>query len=302
MLSPCRNEEPPTTNFTEISRQAAREFKETWTQRLTGYTLACRYLFIGTSAFHSERASNDDYQVASFTTRQRIISCLHLSRMQPYLDAVAGNQDKALKLYRWNLELTAATQSIIGITEVVLRNAMDRELQAWNLANGGGASWLLEEPQTPLRGLVSGKRSSALNRASKESIARDPQHTRFGAQITHDDVLAQVMFGMWKDLLPNHAPNAGNSQENINRERIWNDCLVHAFPNVQDPDGSKTYWTVNHVHMLRNRVSHMEPLLQIDVMDVLRDALRIIRSIDSDVANWVSGGNKVPEVLKNRPA
>lgn len=239
--------------------------------------------------------------MASFSTRQKIINCLHLARMQPYLDVADGNQDKALKLYQWNLELTAATQSILGITEVVLRNAMDRELQAWNQANGGRASWLLEEPETPLRGLISSKRSSALSRANKESIARAPEHRRFGAQVTHDDVLAQVMFGMWKDLLPNHAPEAGNSQENINREMMWTHCLVRAFPNIQDSDGSKTYWLVNHVHGLRNRVSHMEPLLQIDVMDVLRDALRIIRSIDSDVANWVSGGNKVPGVLKNRP-
>ena len=235
------------------------------------------------------------------STRQKIISCLHLSRMQPYLDSTAGNQDKALKLYQWNLELTAATQSIIGITEVVLRNAMDRELQAWNLVNNSAASWLLEEPAAPLRGLVSGKRNSALSRARKESIARAPGHRRFGAQVTHDDVLAQVMFGMWKDLLPNHAPNAGKSQENKNRERMWKECLIRAFPHVQDPDGAKTYWRVNHVHGLRNRVSHMEPLFQIDVMDVVRDALRIIRSIDPDVANWASGGNKVPVVIKDRP-
>ncbi|MFJ2620469.1 hypothetical protein [Glutamicibacter sp. NPDC087344] len=252
-------------------------------------------------AFHYSKTKEDDYLVATYITRQKIINCLHISRMQPYLDAVAGNQDKALKLYQWNLDLTAATQSIIGITEVVLRNAMDRELQTWNVANGGSASWLLAEPETPLRALIAGKRNSALSRASKESIARVPSHRRFGAPVTHDDVLAQVMFGMWKDLLPNHAPNAGNSQENNNRERMWKDCLIHAFPNVQDADGSMTYWRVNHIHGLRNRVSHMEPLFQIDVLDVIRDSLRIIRSIDSDVANWVSGGNKVPTVLKNRP-
>lgn len=45
----------------------------------------------------------------------------------------------------------------------------------------------------------------------------------------------------------------------------------------------------------------MEPLFQIDVMDVLRDPQRILRTIDSEVANWVSGGNKVPKVLQRRP-
>lgn len=45
--------------------------------------------------------------------------------MQPYLDATAQNQLEALQLYRWNLKLTAAAQAVLGVMEVVLRNAMD---------------------------------------------------------------------------------------------------------------------------------------------------------------------------------
>lgn len=238
--------------------------------------------------------------MASSSSNQKVISALHLSRMQPYLEATHQNQKKALQLYRWNLELTAATQSVLGVMEVVLRNAMDQQMQEWNTLNSGGASWLLEPPASPLRSLIADKRSSALSRARKESAARAAGHPRFGAEVTHDDVLAQIMFGLWKDLLPNHALNAGTNQSNDNRRRMWEECLEKAFPNVQDPDGEETYWRVVRMHRLRNRVSHMEPLLNLNVEEQIKDAFRIVRSIDHDVANWVSGANKVPGILKSR--
>lgn len=236
-------------------------------------------------------------------SRQRIIAALHRSRLQPYLDASDGNEKKALQLYEWHSDLTAATQSILGTTEVILRNAMDRQLQAWN-ANQPRAestvSWLLAPPAPPLRSLCSGKRTTALDRAHKESERRGNTHRRFGKPVGHDDVLAQVMFGMWKDLLPNHDPNSSsNNRSNRNRRLLWNEALSKAF--TDDPDGEKTYWRVTHIHYLRNRVSHMESLLDIDVNDQIREAFALIHSIDPQVANWVTSTNRVPEILRRSP-
>lgn len=222
--------------------------------------------------------------------------------MKPYLDEVNQNEKKALALYQWHGELTAAVHEVLGVTEVTLRNAMDRALQDWNTARlERYSSWLLEEPATPLRGLTKGKRKDAYGRAVKQSGERASVHPRHGASVTHDDVLAQLMFGVWKDLLPNHKPEAGDTAENENRERLWEDALQSAFPNVHDPDGSQTFWLVAHLHQLRNRVSHMEPLLNIDVRRSVNEAFGLVRSIDADVANWASGGNRVPAVLKKRP-
>lgn len=109
------------------------------------------------------------------------------------------------------------------------------------------------------------------------------------------------MFGVWKDLLPNHALNAENNQTNDNRQRMWEECLRKAFPNVVDPDDSTTYWRVVKMHKLRNRVSHMELLLKLEVAEQVKDAFRNIRSLDHDVSNWVSGTSKVPVVLRKRP-
>lgn len=234
--------------------------------------------------------------------RRQVIDALHVSRMKPYLDAAHQNEKGALTLYRWHTDLTAAVQTVLGLTEVVLRNAMDRELQAWN--NGqipGTSSWLLAEPAAPLRSLSAGKRREAQERALKSQLARSRQHARHGAPVSHDDVLAHITFGLWKELLPNHLPSAGNATENANRLRLWNEGLRNAFPGVQDSDGEITFWRVAHLHELRNRVSHMEPLLNVDVKDRTDDAFKLLQSIDGVVANWVAGGSQVQSVLNRRP-
>lgn len=222
--------------------------------------------------------------------------------MRPYLEETNQVEKKALALYQWHGELTAAVQQVLGVTEVILRNTMDRALQEWNTAQlESNTSWLLQPPAAPLRSLSKGKRKQAYDRAVKESVQREQKHPRHGAPVTHDDVLAQLMFGLWKDLLPNHKPEAGNSVENANRERLWDETLRNAFPNVYDPDGSQTFWLVAHLHLLRNRVSHLEPLLNIDVRKSVKDAFDLLRSIDSDVADWVTSGSRVSAVLKRKP-
>lgn len=88
--------------------------------------------------------------------------------MRPYLAAAHNNEKNALALYRWHLDLTASVQTVLGATEVFVRNAMDKQLQSWNdTATSGSQSWLLTEPASPLRSLSAGKRKEARDRAEK---------------------------------------------------------------------------------------------------------------------------------------
>lgn len=223
--------------------------------------------------------------------------------MRPYLDATNQNERDALSLYRWHSDLTAAVQSVLGTTEVILRNAMDRELQAWNNRELViQQSWLLSDPAAPLRSLSADKRKNAVKRADNEAKDRTPGHPRHGQPVNHDDVLAQVMFGMWKDLLPNHMPDADpDKTENKNRVRLWEESLINAFPHINDPDGEQVFWFVARLHRLRNRVSHMEPLLNIDVSEEVNQAFDLLRSIEPVVAAWVTGGSRVSEIVGRRP-
>ncbi|WP_423185137.1 hypothetical protein [Arthrobacter sp. NyZ413] len=236
-------------------------------------------------------------------TRAALIDSLHRSRLEPYLNVSSGDEKLALSLYGWNLHLTSAFQELLSVVEVVLRNAMDAELQKWNNAElGASQSWLLEEPAAPLKSLSQGKRLQAIQNANKAMAKREQAHWRHGQAVTHDDVLAQITFGLWKDLLPNHKDNAANNRENQNRTRMWNEALVHAFPNEEDPDGETTFWRVFRLHGLRNRVSHMETLLEVDAAERARDVFALINSISRPAHDWLTGINRVPAVLKTRPS
>ncbi|WP_165242834.1 hypothetical protein [Corynebacterium lizhenjunii] len=235
-------------------------------------------------------------------TRDSIVSALGEARMAPYLIAADGNRKRALGLYRWSIELGTAVQETLGITEVLVRNAMDARLQEWNRRETGNPSWLLEAPASPLRSLTQGKRLESLRRARKAAMQRPADHPRYKAEITHDDALANTMFGMWKDVLPNHAPDAEpEKRENGNRVRLWEEALEAAFPHEIDPDGQTTYWRVAHLHLLRNRVSHMDSLLNVDVLDVIGDAFSLVGSIDPVLEQWVTGTSTVKKIYSSRP-
>lgn len=237
------------------------------------------------------------------SNRDAVIRALSHARMRPYLQRTNGNQKQALKLYQWHSELTASVQTVLGNTEVILRNAIDAQLQEWNHHNQPGAeSWLLTPPAAPLRGLTEAKRKDAIRRAQKQASERPTDHWRHNQPVSHNDVLAHIMFGMWKDLMPNHQPGANpTKQANKNRVCMWEEALHKAFPNIDDSDGSITFWRIAHLHRLRNRISHVEPLLDIDVKTHVNEAFQLIRSIDPIVEQWLSGLSRVNSVLKQKP-
>lgn len=238
------------------------------------------------------------------SNRKKVIEYLGGSRIEPYLGETGENEKKALALYRWSVTLAASIQEVLGLTEVFLRNSIDVQLQKWNREKLGkfSASWLLEDPAKPLLGLIKDKRKAAKTRAQNSAERRPTSHFRHGEAIIHDDVLAHTMFGMWKDILPNHAPDANREKDkNKNRLTLWNEAVKNAFPYVDDPYGEKTYWRVAHLHELRNRVSHMDSLLNVDVLDVIKDAFALVGSIDPALGNWLTGTSNVSAVYKERP-
>lgn len=234
--------------------------------------------------------------------RQRVFDALHRTRLAPYLKAANNREQDALRIYIWHLRLTSSIQELLGVVEVVLRNAIDRELCAWNIQEGKGASWLLAQPASPLAKLTNGKRPEAVRNAEKTLENRDASHPRHQAAITHDDVLSAVMFGMWKDLMPNHGVGSSeNNRENRNRKRMWDEAIINAFPHANDPNGEETYWRILRLHQLRNRASHMDSLLGIDILDRVLDVNNLMKSIDPHVAEWVTSINRVSAVWRERP-
>lgn len=243
--------------------------------------------------------------MAQRQTYLNIQKTLHSARLSSYISASQNHLPKALELYRWNLRLAGAFQEVLSVTEIALRNAMDDALRVWNSAqphhSGSGhhsPEWLLD-PAKPLNGLTKIPRATAQKQAQSARAARHNNHPRKNAPINHDDLLAQLTFGVFAKLLP----TSDSSDKNYTAKRVlWQQALHGAFPHSQaDPDGYTLADRVGRLHALRNRVSHMEPLLTVNVTARHNDALRTIAAIDPSTRDWCAGMSRIKEVASSRP-
>lgn len=228
-----------------------------------------------------------------------IAETLHSARFAPYRAYCSGKDHEALKLYAWNLELSSAFHEVLAVTEVVLRNAIDKQLRPWNLTAGGAGyteNWPQGPMAAPLGTLIGRERIQvARDQASwaQERRAKAMGHRRNSVAVDHNDVLTQFTFGTWRDLLPNG--------KNPDRRRLWEEALIHAFPNVNDPQGALTFQRVKRLHFLRNRVGHMEHLLDTQPSKKHRDAMQLVRSVCVDTHDWLGGISRVPAVIRSCP-
>lgn len=248
-------------------------------------------------------------------TPAEIFKCLHPSRLAHYR-ALSGGQDAdALALYEWNIEVASALQDPLGIAEVAVRHAIDTQLCAWSLQHVGNPEWLNQVAVVPhLAGpnVFTTTRHKLYKAADQSRRSRPANHPRHGDAITHDDLVAHIMFGAWAALLPEKFnanwldPNGNPVQNPLNlqaRRDLWRNCLHAGFPNVQqDPRGIGTGNKVRDLRKLRNRVSHMDSLLYVDVKDQHdRVLLSLLNSISHELRDWVAARSKVHAVLAQRP-
>lgn len=91
------------------------------------------------------------------------------------------------------------------------------------------------------------------------------------------------------------------AQKSAGNRSIHHPRYGAAFPYEVDPDGHTTYWRVVHLHLLRNRVSHMDSLLNVDVLDVIGDAFSLVGSIDPVLEQWLTGTSTVKKIYSSRP-
>ncbi|WP_125777532.1 hypothetical protein [Antribacter gilvus] len=117
--------------------------------------------------------------------------------------------------------------------------------------------------------------------------ATDPPITRWISLSRFAPYLAEA----GGNLLPDH---------DSGRQRLWDDALSSAFPNLVITPRRLTA-KVHDIHLLRNRVAHLEPLFRTNVRATLRDILDVLRAIDTVPEQWVSGQQRVTQVLKARP-
>lgn len=171
------------------------------------------------------RTNNITYQEA-----QKIFSP---ARMQKYLRACRGDEEKAMRLYRYNACLSQAFFGVISLFEVVLRNAIN-EHYLMTL----GADWIIK--QAVPNGLLEHEADEVAftkNAYDKEGV------------YSHDKMVGSFTFGFWTYLF---------TKRNY---KIGGKTLLQIFPNRAKGTTQKmVYADITAIREFRNRIAHHEPI------------------------------------------
>lgn len=184
--------------------------------------------------------------------------------------------DKALVLYRWNVELSGAVYWNLATCEVVLRNAVDDALSAVY-----GPNW----PWSP--GFIfslNTKGKAVLNQAKFQA----------GPHATTGKVMAELTFGFWEKMFKGSFDAA-----------IWNPHIHRVFPNLTEPKvqvaRSEISTKLKSLVDLRNRIAHHEPLIHTNIQLALDTMQKVVKLRCLDTASWMARNSTVAAVMAARP-
>jgi hypothetical protein len=225
-------------------------------------------------------------------------------RAAAYLVAVGGDPRRAITLYEWHAELTGALLPVVAHVEVVVRNAIHRELRAYHeaLRPSSELRWFDRPCWLPTQ------RPGWFTQRALDDIAKAQRRVgdRPGTVRTPAGrVVAELSFGFWKFLLSPHYQHS-----------FWSPALRHAFPGApraSAPAGrEQVSRPIDQLHALRNRLAHHEPVLQpvkvqrqppvfVDVATIIEEAIQVVAWIDIDAATWIASRSRIDAVLDERP-
>ena len=217
---------------------------------------------------------------------------LSIGRFSTYLAAAGGSRTRALDLYEWNAELSAAFLHDLSHLEVGLRNACDRQVAAATLP--GDTHWT--DPATLLTLFpVLMRRDRSIGRARDvNKIARgNVERARLNATkvsnapLIPGKVVAELMFGFWTYLF-------ADAQE----KTIWVPHLHKALP--PGIDRNRLNDALAALRDFRNRIAHHENILSGSESE-RRRIIFVIRLLSDDTLAHVTANSDVATILAKRP-
>ncbi len=207
-------------------------------------------------------------------------SILSAPRFATYLRETGNDRTRALSLYHWNLQVSAAFLIPLHVVEITLRNAIVEAIEA---THGGTWPWT--------EGFI---RSLTDPRAPAYSPKRDLWNCA-RQQPTAGKVVAELKFVFWEKMLTSR-----------HQGRLWDNQFFVVFPDA--PRGvtssqrrSELRADIEEIRRLRNRIAHHEPIFS---RSLDRDFERIIRCIrwrNDTTASWVEEIETVRALMAIRP-
>jgi hypothetical protein len=199
-----------------------------------------------------------------------ILPYLSRPRMSTYLAACAHDESRALELYRANARVSGIAYTSLHYVEVILRNALDRELRVWNQTTHGTPDWALDAAPL-LLSVITPDRLMTARRDASRAVGRR-------RTIGHDDVVAQLSLGTWRYLLP--------SQRHQGKQKLWDDALERSFANRHGVRPDQIAQSLAIVYDFRNRIAHHEPVFGLDLRGKRRAMRDVLHSVSGSARKW----------------
>ena len=209
-----------------------------------------------------------------------ITAALSAPRMSRFVAACANDASRAVELYRWNAEVSAAFMVPMHICEVVLRNAI-----AGTIQEVYGPNWYL--PGTAFeRSLPKPK--------TGYSPSRDLSISRKG-QPTAGKVIPELKFMFWVSMVTAR-----------HDARLWTPYIKKYFPSLParsaPRDGRRMlHGRLEEIRKLRNRIAHHEPIFDRALAQDYSRIIDVISWTSPAATSWLCTFEKVTRGLSQRP-
>jgi len=158
---------------------------------------------------------------------------LSAPRIGKFRMACKGDKNKALILYRYNIKLCQKFYGVLGVLEVVLRNAINEHFKIQLNDN----DWLVTQSQSGF--LVN----------CQDAIFKERNKLVNNRKYTHDKLVASLSLGTWTIMFSRNCyKNSGKT-------------LLRIFPNkTLGLNQRDIYADLDKIRTFRNRIAHHEPL------------------------------------------
>ena len=221
--------------------------------------------------------------------------------------ALGNDDDHAWALYRWNLELAAATGPFLSDFEVTLRNTIHREL----------ASHLGREDWWTVSRL-------RLDLSTQESLAAITQRHRkklSKGSVGPGRVIADLTFGTWVQLLSKGGATS-IGQEVDYETRLWRPALRNGFDTGKTnskgypkrPTRKEVHRRAENVQQLRNAVAHHRRISEgirrfrsgeneprVPLLTVLNEATEMLGWMCPELEQLHRSSNTIHQLLDKQP-
>jgi hypothetical protein len=204
------------------------------------------------------------------------------ARLSRYITACKGDTNKAIELYKYNIQASQALYPVISVLEIALRNAIDRQLLNFFKDD----NWLITQRNQfanhPNMVYKDNKGNINPDYFFSEKLTKAEKKLRYrGIPVTQGKLLAELTFGFWVKFFDSSSI------------KILKGAPLQALVNKPSVKLALVHSHLNSIVALRNRISHSEPICFNRSNELCLNTLRKSESDISEALRWIDSDLRI---------